>query len=116
MLEWIKVLGPIVISWPMAAIFGLFLFKGDLHTLLQRLRETSGSKLELGPIKAELGKVAEDGRGVIEQLRQITEVMAKSRRLELEITSQSFGPMFSKDQQAELKAHIAELTQLSSKA
>ncbi|MEJ2200150.1 MAG: C1 family peptidase [Desulfuromonadaceae bacterium] len=54
-LEWIKVLGPIIISWPMVALLVVLLFKDPLLKLIYRFTESSGSKAELGPIKIELG-------------------------------------------------------------
>lgn len=54
-LEWIKVLGPILLSWPMVALLVVILFKSPLLTLMDRFTETGGSKAEIGPIKIELG-------------------------------------------------------------
>lgn len=54
-LEWIKVLGPIIISWPMVALLVVLLFKAPLLNLINRFTESTGSKAELGPIKIELG-------------------------------------------------------------
>jgi hypothetical protein len=54
-LEWVKVLGPIVLSWPMVALLVVILFKAPLLKLLDRFTESTGSKAEIGPLKIELG-------------------------------------------------------------
>lgn len=54
-LEWVKVVGPIVVSWPTVAILVVVLMKGRLLKLADRFCDSSGSKAELGPIKIELG-------------------------------------------------------------
>ena len=54
-LEWVKVLGPILLSWPMVALLVVILFKSPLLKLMDRFTETGGSKAEIGPIKIELG-------------------------------------------------------------
>lgn len=54
-LEWIKVVGPIVISWPTVVLIFIFLFKALLLALLKRFTESEGSKAEIGPFKIELG-------------------------------------------------------------
>ncbi len=54
-LEWIKVLGPIILSWPMVALLVVILFKAPLLKLFDRFTESTGSKAEFGPIKIELG-------------------------------------------------------------
>jgi len=54
-LEWIKVLGPIILSWPMVALLVVILFKAPLLKLFDRFTESTGSKAEFGLIKIELG-------------------------------------------------------------
>ena len=54
-LEWIKVLGPILLSWPVVALLVVILFKASLLNLLERFTDSTGSKAEIGPIKIELG-------------------------------------------------------------
>lgn len=54
-LEWIKVLGPIILSWPMVIFLVVVFFKTPILKLFDRFTESSGSKAEIGPIKIELG-------------------------------------------------------------
>lgn len=54
-LEWIKVLGPVILSWPMVALLVVILFKTPILKLMDRFTESTGSKAEIGPIKIELG-------------------------------------------------------------
>ena len=113
MLEWIKVLGPIIISWPVAALIIALLFRSAIRSVFDKFVSASGSKAEIGPLKIELGKLAEEGKDAVLRLRQITELMAESRLLELEITSQNFGAVFTADQRARMQQHIDRLKSLS---
>ena len=54
-LEWIKVLGPLILSWPMVALLVVIIFKAPLLRLIDRFTEMPGSKAEIGPISIELG-------------------------------------------------------------
>lgn len=54
-LEWVKVVGPIIISWPIVALIFILLFKVPLLRLLKRFSESEGSTAEIGPIKIALG-------------------------------------------------------------
>lgn len=54
-LEWIKVLGPNILSWPMVALLVVILFKAPLLKLMDRFTESTDSKAEIGPIKIEMG-------------------------------------------------------------
>lgn len=54
-LEWVKAVGSIVISWPTIALIFILLFKAPLMKLLKRFSESEGSTAEIGPIKIALG-------------------------------------------------------------
>ena len=90
MLEWFKVLGPIVISWPTVGFVAVILLRKPLVTLFQRFAH-SGSKAELGPLKVEFGQIAANSKEALSKINEITELMAQSRQLELEITAVAFG-------------------------
>ena len=113
MLEWFKVLGPIILSWPVVGLVIALVFRKPLLGLFERFSNSSGSKAEIGPLKIELGKLAEEGKDAVGRLNRTTELMAESRLLELEITSQMFGSIFSNEQQARLKKQIEELRSLT---
>ncbi|MDR6609069.1 hypothetical protein [Pseudomonas synxantha] len=114
MLEWLKILGPIILSWPVVGLVIVLVFRKPLLGLLERFSNSSGSKAEIGPLKIELGKLAEEGKDAVGRLNRTTELMAESRLLELEITSGMFGSIFSDEQQATLKKQIEELRLLTS--
>ena len=109
MLEWLKVLGPIILSWPVVGLVIVLIFRKPLLGLFERFSNASGSKAEIGPLKIELGKLAEEGKDAVGRLNRTTELMAESRLLELEITAGMFGSIFSEEQQARLKKQIEEL-------
>lgn len=116
MLEWVKVVGPILISWPLAALVIVLIFRAKLNKLFEKFLNASGSKAEIGPLKIELGKLAEEGKDAVGRLNRTTELMAESRLLELEITSQMFGSVFGDEQRSKMQQQIAELKSLTSKA
>jgi len=113
MIEWLKVLGPIVLSWPVVLLVIALIFRKSLLGLLERFSNSSGSKAEIGPLKIELGKLAEEGKDAVSRLNRTTEIMAESRLLELEITSGMFGSIFSDEQQARMERQINELRLLT---
>jgi hypothetical protein len=115
MLEWFKVVGPVVISWPLVALVVMLVFRRPLLALLNRFIEAPGSKAELGPVKIELGKLAEEGKDAVGRLNRTTELMAESRLLELEITSQMFGSIFTENQRNQMRRQIEELRLLTAK-
>jgi len=116
MLEWVKVVGPILISWPVIALVFVLIFRAKLNKLFESFLNSSGSKAEIGPLRIELGKLAEDGKDAVSRLNRTTELMAESRLLELEITSQMFGSVFNTEQRSKMQRQIDELKSLTSKA
>jgi hypothetical protein len=113
MLEWIKVVGPLVVSWPVVALILGVLFRKSLVSLFTRLTDSPGGSAEIGPIKIALGELATEGRHAVRRLNRISEVMAESRLLELEITSQMFGTIFSAEQHETMTRQITELRLLT---
>ena len=116
MLEWIEALGPILISWPVIGLLLVAMFRRPLLVLIERFSNATGSKAEVGPLKIELGKLAEEGKDAVPRLNRTTELMAESRLLELEITSRMFGQIFSVEQQTRMRRQIEELEVLTAKA
>jgi hypothetical protein len=116
MLEWIAILGPTLISWPVVALLAVVIFRKPLLLLFERFASAAGSKAEVGPLKIELGKLAEEGKDAVSRLNRTTELMAESRLLELEITSQMFGQIFSAEQQTRMRRQIEELKVLTGQA
>jgi hypothetical protein len=113
-LEWIKSIGPLVLSWPVAALVIVLIFRKPLLRLLERLTSSDEGKAEIGPIKIELGKLAREGQVAVNKLNRVNILMAESRLLELEITETTFGGVFSDDQRERMQQHIAELRRLTS--
>jgi hypothetical protein len=112
-LEWIKVVGPLIISWPMALLILIPVLRRPILHLVERFTSSEGGKAELGPIKIELGKLAQEGQQAVHKLNRINLLMAESRLLELEITERTFGPMFTSEQRQRMKEHIEELKLLT---
>lgn len=55
---------PLVFSWPVAALIIALIFRRPLLRLLDRFTASDQGKAEIGPIKIELGKLAEQGQEV----------------------------------------------------
>jgi C1A family cysteine protease len=55
LLEWIKVVGPLVISWPTFGLTATLVFRKPLLALIEKFTESPESKAEIGPLKLELG-------------------------------------------------------------
>lgn len=54
-IEWVRVIGSIVVSWPIVVLIFILFFRTPLFKLINRFTESSGSKAEIGPLKLELG-------------------------------------------------------------
>jgi hypothetical protein len=98
-LNWVKIIGGLVISWPVVVLIVTLIFRRPLLRFFDRfIRSDEGSKLEVASVKIELGKLARDGQDAVTNLNRINLLMAESRLLELEITETTFGPLFSDEQ------------------
>jgi hypothetical protein len=98
LLNWIKAVGPLVFSWPVAAILIVLVFRRSLLELMARLTASEQGKAEIGPVRIELGNLAKEGRIAVDKLNRLNILMAESRLLELEITLSRFGAGFSVEQ------------------
>jgi len=56
-LDWAKLILPLLLSWPTFAVLFLIFFKGTLIDLIDRFAKAEGSRAEIGPVKIEIGKV-----------------------------------------------------------
>ena len=56
LLEWVKVLGPIVFSWPLVTVLIIIFFRKPLIVLMKKFTETPESSMKVGPVEFQLGK------------------------------------------------------------
>lgn len=113
-LEWIKAIGSLVLSWPVVVLVIALIFRNRLLRLFDRLvGSDEGSKIEFASVKIELGRLAREGKDAVNNLSRLTVLMAESRLLELEITEGTFGTVFSNEQRTQMKQHIEELRRLT---
>jgi hypothetical protein len=112
-LEWIKVLGALLISWPVVTLIIALIFRRPLLRLFERFTSSDEGKAEIGPVKIELGRLAREGQDAVNNLNRLNVLMAESRLLELEITEASFGPVFSEEQREKMRQQIDELRRLT---
>lgn len=113
MFEWTKVVGGLLLSWPVTALAIALIFRRPFLRLLDRLTASDQAKAEIGPVKIELGKLAEQGQIALGTMHRLNLLMAESRLLELEITEGNFGPVFSPEQRKRMKTHIQELRSIT---
>jgi hypothetical protein len=116
MLEWIKVLGPILFSWPTAIIMGLLFFRKQIVHLFNKLTNAKISEAEIGPVKIKLEDLARQGEETLNIMNKISILMAQSRLLELETTEEKFGPVFTPEQLRKMKEHIQEFQKILQEA
>jgi len=113
-LEWIKAIGSLVLSWPVVVLLIALIFRKRLLSLFDRLvGSDEGSKIEFASVKIELGRLAREGKDAVNNLSRLTVLMAESRLLELEITEGTFGTVFSNEQRNQMNQHIEELQRLT---
>ena len=114
-LEWIKAIGSLVLSWPVVILVIALIFRKRLLSLFDRfIGSDEGSKIEVASVKIELGRLAREGKDAVNNLGRLTVLMAESRLLELEITAGTFGAVFSSEQRKQMNQHIEELRRLTS--
>ena len=113
-LEWIKAIGSLVLSWPVVIFVIALLFRKRLLSLFDRfIGSDEGSKIEVASVKIELGRLAREGKDAVNNLNRLTVLMAESRLLELEITAGTFGPVFTDEQRTRMNEQIEELRRLT---
>jgi hypothetical protein len=115
-LDWIKAVGPIILAWPTVVIVFVFLFRQPLLNILKQLGSADRIRAKIGPVELEreLKSLAEQGHQAVSGLNRLSQLMAESRLLELEITYTKFRQVFTDEQRERMEAHIAELRNLTS--
>lgn len=115
MLEWVKVIAPILISWPVVGLIGVLIFRKPILKLIEQFTNADVRKAKFGPIELEreLKSLAEQGQEAVSKLNRVNELMAESRLLELEITEAMFGTILTNQQRKRLHEQIEEFRQLT---
>ena len=112
-LEWLKVLGPLLISWPIVSLIIVLIFRKALHKLFERFMGSDEAKIGIGSLKLELGKLARQGEDAVNNFNRLNVLMAESRLLELEITEANFRAVLTHEQRKRMTEHIDELRRLT---
>lgn len=99
----------VLFSWPAVVIVSVFLLRQAILKIVDRLVSGESGKAKLGFVEIELGKLAKDGREAVDNLNEVSMVLAKSRLLELEITRDNFSTAFTVEQERELNKLISKL-------
>lgn len=114
-LEWFKVIGPVLFSWPVVGFIALVLFHKPLTLIFGQFTSGDLRRAKVGPveIERELSELAKQGHQAVGKLNRINELMAESRLLELQITHSMFGACFSDEQRGRMESQIDELRSLT---
>ena len=114
-LEWFKAVSAVLCSWPTLMLLMLVIFRRHLRDLIKQFTGAEVRKAKVGPveIERELTALAASGKQAVDNVSRLTELMAESRLLELEITEGTFGTMFSAEQRQRMQTHIDELRKLT---
>ncbi len=117
-LEWVKVIAPLMISWPVVGLLAVIIFHKPILKVIEQFTNAGVRRAKLGPveIERELTEIARQGQEAVSSLNRLIELGAESRLLELEITDATFGGFFTEQQQQRMKEHIKEYRSLTSKA
>src|SRR5438874_1306016 len=118
MLEWVKVIGPLIISWPIVGLLAVVIFHKPILKVIEQLTSAGIRRAKLGPleIERELTEIAKQGQQAVSNLNRLIELGAESRLLELEITEATFGGFFTEQQRGRMQEHIKEYRSLTGKA
>jgi hypothetical protein len=111
-LEWVKVLGPVVISWPIAAVVIAVLFRSQITRAVDRFLSSSEAKAEFGPLKVQLGTIAKESEEVLLRLHRFLELSAQHRVFTNEILLAQLSHRFTEEQQREMREQNEEIKHL----
>ena len=112
MLEWVKVIGPLIFSWPVAIVILAFVFQDLIRKLTNRLIDSSDASAEFGPLKVQLGSIAKESQNVLERLNEFLEQAARHRLFANEILMTQLGHRFTAEQIQQMNEHVSEIKAL----
>jgi hypothetical protein len=114
-LEWVKVIGPLVLSWPVVGLVAVMMFRKRIGLVLDQFAKGDVSRAKFGPVEIErrLSTLADQGQQAVTKLNRLNQLMAESRLLELEITYSMFGASFTEEQREKMHSQIDELSKLT---
>jgi hypothetical protein len=110
---------------PRGRVFSYISSNVDINFLPRTLRENQTIVHQPGALSVlsnfivnalavqSVSRLTEDSQTVIARLHQLTELMAESRVLELEITLSRFQHTFSAEERERMQAHINKLRELT---
>lgn len=101
-----------VASWPVAAMVISIIFISPIRRVAERLSSFDSVRAKLGQVEVDLGQLASDGRKVVSNANEVNRILAESRLLELQITLDVHGPMFTEEHRRQLAHQIDELEKL----
>lgn len=112
-LEWVKILGPLLLSWQVVIFVVVLIFREQIVKLFERFMGSEEGTATFGPIKIELRKLARQGKEAVNNFNELNVLMAKSRLLELKITKANFSKVLTPEQLQQMEQQIDELQRLT---
>ena len=107
-LEYIKTIGQLLLSWPAIVLIGVFVLRHHLGPSAERLGEFLGHlrKAKFGPVQFEaFERFVERGQTALSTIERINIEIAKSRIIELEVSR----ILFTEEQIREVNSQIQNL-------
>ncbi|MEK6211669.1 MAG: hypothetical protein AABM64_15095 [Pseudomonadota bacterium] len=115
LLEWVKVIGPLIFSWPVAILILACVFQDLIRKLANRFIDSSGATAEFGPLKVQLGSIAKESQHVLERLNEFLELSARNRLFMNEVLIAQLGHRFTAEQIEQMKERANEINALLEK-
>ncbi|MEI8600731.1 hypothetical protein P4S55_06515 [Shewanella sp. PP-Sp27a-2] len=94
---------PLVFSLPVASVLIVLFLREPIVKVVDRFISGQSGKAKIGLIEVELGQLADDGREAVKQLNDINHIIAKSRLIELEITTETLSYSFPEKHKKDLE-------------
>ena len=112
MIEWAKLVGSWIFSWPVAVVIVALIFKEQLEVWLDSVKKFKAGPVE---IQRELKAVAEAGKNALDSVSQMIVLLGESRMTELQVTLNAVGAGFPARDQETMRKQIAEIDKLLKK-
>jgi hypothetical protein len=110
-LDYIKTIGGLLLSWPTIVLIGIFVLRRHLGPSAERLGEFLSNlrRAKVGPLQFEtFEKFVERGESSLSTIEKINVEIAKSRIIELEVSS----ILFNEEQSKQVALQIENLRKL----
>jgi hypothetical protein len=84
-LEWVKVIAPLIISWPVVGLLAVIIFYKPILKVIEQFTNAGVRRAKFGPveIERELTEIARQGQEAVSSLNRLIELGAESGQTHL---------------------------------